>query len=344
MGSDVSIRVEEIKACLLCQQPGTPLYGGLKDRLYGAPGIWGFMQCPRCRVVWLNPRPLPEDTHKVYTSYYTHAQAARRSALASWKEKTKRALYAAVPGYSAIADSWSWRLVGRALGLVPSLKEIAKLGIMCLDDARRGKLLEVGCGNGEFLFLMRKAGWEVQGVEPDPVAAKLAEELFAVPVIAGTLAGASLRDESFDAVTLCHVIEHVYDPIALLRECARVLKPKGKLVVLTPNVESRGHQVFQDSWRELDPPRHVYLFSLETLRRVADRSGIQINLLRTSSRNARGIWTVSSVLKAKGVFSDSDATWRLRLGGLAFQAEEASAQRTCQGAGEELLLIASRRG
>jgi 2-polyprenyl-3-methyl-5-hydroxy-6-metoxy-1,4-benzoquinol methylase len=213
---------------------------------------------------------------------------------------------------------------------------------MCLDGIKKGRLLDVGCGNGRFLAIMRDAGWEVLGVDVDPLSAKIAKEQFGVPVIVGTLAEAGLPDESFDAVTLNHVIEHVYDPIALLRECHRVLKPQGRVVVVTPNVESMGHQVFRGYWRGLEPPRHLYLFALRTLRICAAKSGLHIKALRTSSRSARFIWTVSHTIKEKGRFSDSDVTWRLRIKGLAFQAREMVALRASEGAGEELILIGLR--
>jgi SAM-dependent methyltransferase len=213
---------------------------------------------------------------------------------------------------------------------------------MCLDGIKKGRLLDVGCGNGSFLAMMRDAGWDVQGVEPDPVGGRIAQERFGVPVIVGTLAEARLNDQSFDAVTLSHVIEHVHNPVALLQECHRVLKPGGRLVVVTPNVESRGHQVFGEHWRDLDPPRHLYLFSLRTLRICAAKSGLDINALRTSSRSARLIWAVSRTIDNKGRFSDSDVTWRLRIKGLAFQAREMVALRASEGAGEELILIGLR--
>jgi 2-polyprenyl-3-methyl-5-hydroxy-6-metoxy-1,4-benzoquinol methylase len=343
LSSGQGIRTEEVPACLLCQTQGKPLYEGLRDRLWGATGVWGFRQCPQCGLIWLNPRPIPEDVDKVYAHYQTHADDVARYELESWRGKTKLALYSAAPGYSGLADGWGWRWLGWVLSWVPLLKDIRELGIMCLSDVKKGELLDVGCGNGIFLFLMKKAGWDVQGVEPDPVAAKRVAEHFGVAVTEGTLPGVGLPDTWFDVVTLSHVIEHVHDPIGLLRECRRVLKPGGRMVIVTPNSESWGHQAFGDCWRDLDPPRHLYILSSETLRCCAEKSGIQVDLLRTSSRIARGVWVVSRIIKDRGVFADSLLNWRLRLGGLVFQMREEFARRTSEKAGEELVLIASRR-
>src|SRR5208283_4697550 len=113
-----------------------------------------------------------------------------------------------------------------------------------------------GCGDGRFLALMRDAGWDVYGIEPDPVAAKVAQRELGTSVTVGALEDAGFPDEAFDAVTLSHVIEHVHDPVALLAECRRVLKPDGSVVIVTPNIRSLGHQKFQSLWRGLEPPRH----------------------------------------------------------------------------------------
>jgi SAM-dependent methyltransferase len=87
-------------------------------------------------------------------------------------------------------------------------------------------------------------------------------------------------DASFDAVTLNHVIEHVPDPIQTLRECARILKKDGRLVILTPNSSSLGHRVFKQDWRGLEPPRHLHLFSMQSMRRTLELAGFRKVTLR----------------------------------------------------------------
>jgi len=336
------IRVEEVRRCYLCQNVGTELYTGLRDRLFGAPGLWGFLRCPGCGLVWLNPRPLPEHLHKVYANYYTHVQEERMSRFRSLCEHTRLAVCAAVPGYSGVALGWGWRQLGKALCLLPPLREIASLGTMCLNGSRKGKLLDVGCGSGRFLALMRDAGWKVLGVEQDRAAAKLAQERFGVPVIVGTLPEANLPEESFDAVTLSHVIEHVYDPVGLLAECRRVLKPGGRVVVLSPNVESRGRQTFRESWLHLDPPRHLFLFSLMTLGLCAQRAGSSVDLIRTSARAAAWTWAASRAIGNRGALGHGELLWAPRILGLFFQAREEMDRYTRKDAGEELVLVGGR--
>ncbi|HLY63859.1 MAG TPA: class I SAM-dependent methyltransferase [Terriglobia bacterium] len=337
-----NVRVEDVPACLLCGKKGVSYYEALRDRLFSAPGVWNFLKCPGCGLIWLNPRPVPEDNGKVYSTYYTHSDNGGSSKLATLREKIELSVLASLPGYQALAPSRAWRQIGRILRLIPPIMEQAWFGPLCLDGLEKGKLLDIGCGNGNFLAIMRDAGWEVMGVDPDPASAKIAKERFGLQTIVGTIWDARLPEKSFDAVTLNHVIEHVYDPIALFRECRRVLKPDGRLVVVTPNVESMAHQVFRAYWRELDPPRHLHLFSFQTLQDCAAESGLHIKILRTSSHSARGVWVASQAIKNKGRFSLPDATVRLRINALAFQVREEVALRTSGSAGEELILVGSR--
>ena len=125
------------------------------------------------------------------------------------------------------------------------------MGSMALAGRAPGKLLDVGCGNGEFLAMMQQAGWDVSGVEPDPTAAQVSSERLNITVPTVDLEGASFPSKSFDAITLSHVLEHVYDPIGVLRECRRILKPAGHVVIVTPNIGSLGHARFGGNWRGL---------------------------------------------------------------------------------------------
>jgi len=102
--------------CLLCGEAGKPLYRGLRDRLFAAPGTWALAQCPQpaCGLLWLDPAPLPEDVHKAYESYYTHAAPRARGPLGRLFDAAKRGYLANHFGY---ANGVS--LLDRTLGLLP---------------------------------------------------------------------------------------------------------------------------------------------------------------------------------------------------------------------------------
>src|ERR1019366_8424047 len=88
----------------------------------------------------------------------------------------------------------------------------------------------------------------------------------------GSVEGKSYPSATFDAITLNHVIEHVPDPISTIKECSRLLKPGGKLVMFTPNAASLSHRYFKQDWRGLEPPRHLHVFSFKSMRKLFDKA------------------------------------------------------------------------
>ena len=139
----------------------------------------------------------------------------------------------------------------------------------------RGNLLEVGAGSGKTLHRLNSLGWEVQGIDFDPVAVEKARSL-GLDVAIGDVFSQGYKSDQFDAVILSHVIEHVPEPVVLLKECRRILKPGGKLMISTPNTGSMGHKLFKNNWRGLEPPRHICIFNRSNLERAARDAGFEI--------------------------------------------------------------------
>jgi len=137
-----------------------------------------------------------------------------------------------------------------------------------------GRLLDVGCSNGGFLMQMRKVGWNVCGVEPDPKAAAHAAAA-GLDVRVGLLESAGWPEAHFDAITLNHVIEHLHRPRITLQECFRILKPGGIISLSTPNLQSLGHCLFGGDWFGLEPPRHLVVFTPRSLRLALESCGFQ---------------------------------------------------------------------
>jgi ubiquinone/menaquinone biosynthesis C-methylase UbiE len=127
------------------------------------------------------------------------------------------------------------RMLLRASGL--TLEEQA-ISDMHLGGLEPGRLLDIGCGDGEFSCRIKKRGWTVDGLDFDTVAARLAEERHGLKVNICSVEEMAYPDDSFDAVTMNHVIEHLVDPLAVLRNVHRVLKPGGSFIVVTPNAKS----------------------------------------------------------------------------------------------------------
>lgn len=270
MPSENEIRSIPCPACRVCGAPGVLTYEGLSDRLFATPGLWDLKQCPNplCGVMWLDPMPLEQDINKAYQSYYTHG---KNSPQKSQSEKPLVQIFTCL-----------FRLF---LRLTPIHSERKNLDRMFLWPIRRGKLLEVGCGDGSRLSRLADFGWSVEGQEVDPVSAAIAQKT-SIKIHLGPLENLALQHASYDAIVMNHVIEHVHDPVKLLIECHRLLKKQGTFVVVTPNVRSYGHRVFKSNWRGLEPPRHILLHSRDSLRQVALKAGFKKPEVWTMAANA----------------------------------------------------------
>ncbi len=263
--------LEPAPACPVCASTDrTPWRVDVADEVFRcAAGRWSYARCGACGAAWLDPRPTRGSVMRAYARYYTHRPepgGAGRS------RGFRRALHA-----DHLRVRWGYSDAPRLpLGrFLLSARRRAALDISVRHLPRPeggGRLLDVGCGNGAFLESMRARGWDVCGVEPDPVAAEAASKA-GVAVVAGTIADAPWGEGSFDAVTLSSVIEHVHDPAALLASCFRLLRPGGRLHVVTPNVASAGALRFGVHWRGLEAPRHLVLFDRGALARLLSAAG-----------------------------------------------------------------------
>ncbi len=344
MNENEGVHVMESRNCLLCESEGSLLYTGLRDRLFGAPGIWTLMKCPRCQLVWLNPQPIPDDVGKLYANYFTHQTfEAKKNSFAGIRKSVKESILRSSYGYQIYGSN---KVMGSVLSCIAPLREIVGSSVRWLEAGENGRLLDVGCGNGRFLDQMRQLGWKVAGIEPDGEAVSVACEKFGLEVFQGSLEKARFADGHFDAITMNHVIEHVPDPIELLKECRRVLKPGGKLVLVTPNIKSLGHHVFGEYWRGLEVPRHLSLFSPHALRACAESANMDVQDLRTTAKGAPWFWAASSLIRRDGVLPggspERQGAWP-RLQGLAFLVREHGLRGPGE-TGEEIVIVATSQG
>ncbi|MBX5492966.1 MAG: class I SAM-dependent methyltransferase [Chloroflexi bacterium] len=153
------------------------------------------------------------------------------------------------------------------------------LHLFVLEQRRRallgrppGTVLDVGCGDGDFLAFLQRRGWKGVGTEYSPDACVLARRK-GVRVIQGELREAALPPDSLDVVTLWHVLEHLPQPLEVLQEVHRLLRGDGLLVVEVPCITSPTFRLCGESWFPLDVPRHLQHFSQQTLTRLLARAG-----------------------------------------------------------------------
>ena len=145
-----------------------------------------------------------------------------------------------------------------------------------------GRYLDIGCGLGEMVAAMARLGVDAEGVEPGAPAVERARGL-GLKVFHGTLHEARYPDETFDSVSMYHVLEHTPDPIEVLAECRRILKPSGEIFVGVPNFDSLVRGWIGWNWPGIDPPRHLHHFRAASIRLAAARAGLKVVQLDTES-------------------------------------------------------------
>jgi SAM-dependent methyltransferase len=335
--------------CYLCGDPGVPLYDKLRDRLFGVPGSWNLKRCrhPECSLVWLDPMPTQEDIGKAYETYYTHTspgpnpcgrirhllRSASRFISSGYLDGRYGYVTARYPGQKAL---------GLLLFLFPPRRLSVDRQVLGLKALSGGRLLDIGCGSGALLARFQNLGWQVEGIDVDAAAVAQAR-LKGLSVRCGTLGEHHYPDNHFDVITLAHVMEHLHDPLGLLRKCHRILKRGGQLVATTPNLNSLGHKLFKQSWMPLDPPRHLYIFSRPALEDLLRRAGYSVLSSYSSAGGSGFIAPASRTIASTGVFHmDSNLGIQDRLFAQAFFWLEWALLKFRPDIGEELYLVGEK--
>lgn len=343
-----AIRSRSCPQCPICSARGVALYSGLHDRLFKAPGAWNYRKCSNldCQLVWLDPMPVEEDIGKIYRDYFTHDASAEFDQ--SWAHKV---YHRAVACY--LAERYGYERPGSSAQLIalrwlpylwPSHRPQIDVKVMYLRQRIGGRLLDVGCGNGWTMEALQRLGWQCEGVDFDPLAVKVAQSR-RLKVRLGTPEAQGYPDETFDAVIMSHVIEHVPRPEDFLGECCRILKPGGQLTVLTPNAASLGHRVFGDSWLYLDPPRHLHVFTLHAMRNLAVKlRDVQARVFTTVRGTCWMLQGSRSIRRSGRFLTDCRLTRRQRLIGEMAEFFEWCNSNISQSAGEEIVMLANKTG
>lgn len=241
----------ETVPCDLCgERDARTLFLG-RDYRFGRTEQYPVVECKSCGLVRLNPRPTREALDSMYESEYPVGMApSPDQGMRRWK--SLRRLWHGVTG------SYGDRLIARAYG----------------------RVLDVGCGDGKFLFSLQEKGCEVYGIEVNP---RCVESCCAsgLTVFNGTLEEANLADASFDCVILSQVLEHLGSPTRALKEIHRILRPGGRIFVFCPNGDGYLRDLFGTSWHGWHIPFHLHVFTRRTLARLAHQAGFEVARIRT---------------------------------------------------------------
>lgn len=353
------ISTEVVEMCPCCGKRGTSVYTKLQDRVFDSPGEWELFECETCDVYWLNPRPIQRDREGLYANYYTHAGVPTGQMFLSYVRAWLDGRVLNTSAWTALrtdqqdvksepalahggAARWLETLMGAVSMRAGRARRSKLLRLMEIENLRPGRVLDIGCGSGEFLGTLVQLGWEGVGIEPDRIAAQYARERHGVTVFEDELSPETVEASAFDLVVLSHVIEHSSAPGSLLSESHRVLRPGGHLVLVTPNVRSLGHRIFGEAWRGLEPPRHMYLFSPRSLRLLTRAAGFREVSWKTSGREMRNIWFASRAIQLRNAGETGVPSFADYVESQAMGVAAGLASHVFKESGEEIFLVAEK--
>lgn len=148
-------------------------------------------------------------------------------------------------------------------------------------------MLEVGAGTGRIVGAMQELGWEAWAIEPDASAAATIRSYGrAHPVLAERAEQVELPDDSFDEIILFHAIEHLHDPVGVMRTARAWLRPGGRVRLWLPNFDSVERRLFGRAWNGLDVPRHLHHFSRETITAMLEACGFRVERIAVQLQGA----------------------------------------------------------
>ena len=245
-----------------------PLYS-VPDRHYGIKGIFSYSKCLQCDLVYLDPMPGDDELMKFYPedSYYSYnVDFAREDP--KWKNLLRKVMFL---DYKTKDPEFS----------------------------TPGRMLDIGCGNGWFIYSMRNKGWEVKGVEPSKAGAEAGRKIGKLDIHHGELLSAGYPSDYFDYIRSNHSFEHIPNPNEILQEIHRILKPGGKVFIGVPNINSVNAKLFGQYWYYLGAPVHTFNYSDKTLPEMTKKHQFK-NIKVGYNSNYNGILGSIQVMLNKG--------------------------------------------
>ncbi|MGO9262549.1 MAG: class I SAM-dependent methyltransferase [Bryobacteraceae bacterium] len=235
-----------MSACLLCGCPRSAAVFRASDRLFGTTTQeFAVVRCGDCGLMRLDPPPAPDKLGRYYPDLY-------------WFSPDQTAAGRLEEAYRRLVLRDHVRFVDRALRATRA----------------QGPLLDVGCGGGLFLRLMRGRGFRAVGLDFSAQAAAVAWQQGA-PVVCAMLERAPFRPASLAGLTMFHVLEHLHDPRAYLMAARELLARDGRLVVQVPNAACWQFRILGRAWNGIDVPRHLFDFRARDLERLLESCGFE---------------------------------------------------------------------
>jgi 2-polyprenyl-3-methyl-5-hydroxy-6-metoxy-1,4-benzoquinol methylase len=338
------MRTASVLRCPACASSGPVAYSGLRDGLYASQGSWQFRRCARCRTLWLDPQPVPEDIHLAYRRYHTHGgdDDASTQRVAHRLTTLLRSAYVDERyGYSTTrVPALVRKLLALSIRGWAGQRAEADVAVALTPAGDPVTMLDIGCGGGSAVAFARSLGWDAAGIDPDPDAVATARRR-GIRADVGELEAQGYPTGKFDLIVMNHVIEHVHDPQRLLQECRRILAVGGRVLITTPNVGSALHLRYREHWRGLEPPRHLRIYSVAGLASTLQGAGLTTGLLTTTARGAAYAAIGSRALRRGRAPDGLVASARERAVAEILQAGLAIRLRHDLHSGQEILALAT---
>ncbi|MBI3576837.1 class I SAM-dependent methyltransferase [Candidatus Gottesmanbacteria bacterium] len=249
--------------CIVCGSDSFKKVFPTKDRMFGKKGRFTLCECNTCKLAFLNPQPTAQKLKQYYVGnkYYAY-QSSSKNIYSMIKKYLLKYYY---------SPTFFSRLLNSLLRNVPAIPKKKSYLI-------EGKIMDIGCGSGETLQLLKGLGWDAYGIESNSYAVSVASKNNLKNVKLGTYELLKFYKKNFfDAIRLYHVLEHIDDPKLCLKLIHQKLKKQGELIIGVPNYDSFHRRVFRSYWYNLDSPRHLYLFSVNTLKKLLEKEHFIIN-------------------------------------------------------------------